>query len=235
MTAGVLGDTPASGRRSWHAGHQRGVEPFFFPGTISRMLSGRTLLYRRPSWPWRSLLRVEGFASRRRTPATGGRCMPAARLEPDLCGIDTRRGCRASVSHAFLRFVDLSSAMGLAFPRTSGCAFAREGPRLVSARMSCAAGPGCRWLARRDRQQPAHRAEPEWRRVQRDWLLAEIVGGCFYLHAPENPKSGHYLCPPGDPMVSSMGSNLGSAGGGTVVQIHGENLGWVTGVFGPGS
>jgi hypothetical protein len=74
-----------------------------------------------------------------------------------------------------LRFVDLSSAVGLAFTRTSACAFVRK------------------------------------------------------------PKSGHYLCPPGDPMVGSMGTNLGPAGGGTAVQIHGENFGWVTGVFGPGS
>jgi hypothetical protein len=94
--------------------------------------------------------------------------------------------------------------------------------------------------ARRDPQQPGHRAGLD------DVVCG--VTGCsvnpsratsiciFYRHAPGNPKPGHYLCPPGHPRVDLVGSNSGPADGGTAVEIHGKNFGWLTGVFsGPGS
>jgi hypothetical protein len=40
----------------------------------------------------------------------------------------------------------------------------------------------------------------------------------------------------GHPKADSTGSNSGPAGGGTAVEIRGENFEWVTGAFfGPGS
>ncbi len=55
---------------------------------------------------------------------------------------------------------------------------------------------------------------------------------CSVTACTPNPPADHfYLYPPGNPKVDSISPSSGPAGGGTAVQIHGENLGCITGVF----
>jgi hypothetical protein len=55
---------------------------------------------------------------------------------------------------------------------------------------------------------------------------------CSVTACSLNPPADYfYLYPPGNPTVDSISPSSGPAGGGTAVQIHGHNLGCVTGVF----
>jgi hypothetical protein len=55
---------------------------------------------------------------------------------------------------------------------------------------------------------------------------------CSVTACSLNPPADYfYLYPPGNPKVDSISPSSGPAGGGTAVQIHGANLGCVTGVF----
>jgi hypothetical protein len=122
--------------------------------------------------------------------------MLAAQLDPICEGlIRSGKVAQARLMHS-RSFLDLSPGVGLAFPRTSACAFVREGTPVVSAMMSRAVGPGCRWPARRHSQHPGAPGSDDFVCSVTGCSL-HPSGGYFYLRPPGNPKPGRCLCPPG--------------------------------------